>query len=312
MAAPDDQNIIDLTSEDELLADEEASGADEEVPVDHPMANEGALKADVVEPQNHSATNPVALESPSTTVILLTSSRLGLLSVPPEVRILIYRHLLVEPIPLSTYWIGSYDPIPAILQTSRLIRREAFPVFFEENTFFIGTMHPKLSILNHRQISDTIQNVEFTFWLDDTSPESARGSFIDLIEAFGSPAIARGTLHLIIRVAAYDNHLLPWLNRGLPRFTNFRNVIFRYVPDSAHARAEAMCPKLRRIHTIILQYIFGPGLSSHGIPCCLLFHPLRYLDSLPRKVEVDWMDYLDGVRLTWDQDLSSDVDEPEA
>lgn len=300
MAAPDEQNMNDVTSENERMADEEASGANEE-----------ALNADGVEPENHSTTNQVALVSPSTTLILPTSNRIGLLSVPPEVRILIYHHLLVEHNPLSTYWIGSYHPIPAILNTSSLIRREAFQVFYEENTFYIGNMHPIISILNNQQIRNTILNVQFTFRLNDTSPNRARRNFINLIEAFGSPAIVRRTLTIIIRVGPSNNHLLDWLNRGLPRFTNFRNIMFRYVPHSAHLRAERACPNVCRVHERILPPVFGPG-STQGLRRCLLFHPQQYLNSLPPEVDVDWMDYLDGVRLTWDQDPPSDADEPEA
>ena len=290
------------------MADEEASAANEEAPEDHPMANEEAFNADGVEPENHSATNQVALVSPSTNLILSTSNRLGLLSVPPEVRILIYRHLLLEENTLSTYWIGSYRPFPAILNTSRLIRREAFQVFYQENTFYIGGMHPVISILSHQQIRNTIMNVQLTIRLNDPSPDRARGNFINLIEAFGSPAIVRRTLTIIIRVGPFNNHLLKWLDRGLPRFTNFRNIVFRYVADSAHLRAIGVCNKVCRIHEIILSPVFGPG-SSQGLQRHLLFHPQQYLNSLPLEVDVDWRDYLDGISLTWDQDPPSEADQ---
>ncbi|MCJ1428710.1 hypothetical protein MMC29_006621 [Sticta canariensis] len=311
MAAPDDQNMNDVTSEDERMADEEASGPNEEAPEDHPTANEEVSNADGVEPENHSATNQVSLVSPSATPILSTSNRLGLLSVPPEVRILIYRHLLVEENPLSTYWIGSYDPFPAILNTSSLIRQEAFQVFYGENTFYIGNVHPGFSILNNQQIRNTILNVRFIFRLNDPSPNRARTNFINLIEAFGSPAIVRRTLTIIIRVGPFYNHLFDWLNRGLPRFTNFRNVIFRYVPDSSHLCAKGFCPIVCQLHEQILPPVFGPG-SSQGVRRRLVFHPQRYLNSLPPGVDVDWMDYLDGIRLTWDQDPPSDANDPEA
>ncbi|MCJ1425182.1 hypothetical protein MMC29_003070 [Sticta canariensis] len=55
--APIDQIMNDVTSEDEFMANEDQSGAKEEVSQDGTVANEEAINADGVELENHSATN---------------------------------------------------------------------------------------------------------------------------------------------------------------------------------------------------------------------------------------------------------------
>ena len=62
----------------------------------------------------------------------------GAVDLPPEIRLMIYRHLLVrsDPLPqLGPFW--SDEPRPAwnILRTCRLIYREASDVLYTENTF---------------------------------------------------------------------------------------------------------------------------------------------------------------------------------
>ncbi|MCJ1429217.1 hypothetical protein MMC29_007130 [Sticta canariensis] len=299
MAAPDDQTVDDVTSEDELMADEKESGANKEVSDDSPTANDKALNPNGVEPENHSATNQVALVGSSTTQTLPTSNRLGFLSLPPEIRLDIYRLLLISQFAVSTYWFGTYHPFPALLHTSRVIRREAFRVFYGENTFVIGFRHPMISLLNHRQIRDTIQFVNFAVVGSKvTSPNQTRRKFIHVIEAFGSPAIVRHTLVLGIQVdLVFINHLLEWLGRGLARFTNFRAVKLLFVLDDPEAELSYTSCRMQEI----LRPRLGPA-SAFGPPDELLFHPRQYLSSLPPKIDVDWMYYLDGIRLTWDQD----------
>ena len=261
MAAPDDQTMDDVTSEDELLADEEESGANE-VSQDHPIANEEALNPNGVEPENHSATDQVALVGSSTTKTLPPSNRLGFLSMPPEVRLEIYRLLLLSQFAMSTYWIGTYRPFPALLHTSTEIRREAFRVFYGENTFHIGFKHPMVSILNQQQIRDTIQFVNFAVGgAKDASPNETRRGFIDLIEAFGSPAIVRHTLLLGIHVdLIFINHLLAWLTRGLARFTNFRAVKLLFTLDDLNTFESRLSYASRRMHEI-LRPSLGPALA---------------------------------------------------
>lgn len=250
---------------------------------------------------NLSAANEQIAASSSIQTHISANSRMGLLSLPPELRVMVYRHLIVQDHPISTDWQYSTNS-PPILDTCELIRQEVFQVMFAENTFFIGVMHPAVSILNDPQISAIIQNVRYEARLNSTSPHPRKLNFIHVLREFGSPAIVRSTLTIIFHVGACGNNdLLSWFNRGLARLTNFRTVQFEFVPYSAHKRAHRLCPEICNGHEKRFAPVFGPA-ESFANGRGLLFHPQEFLNSLPREVEVDWMDYLDGIRLDWNQD----------
>lgn len=300
IAAPGDDSMYEMSSGNESSTYEATLG-------NLPIVNDGGSSTSGVEEENHSVANEIQSENPSTTNITSTSTRLGFITLPPEIRVLVFRHLLLERRPLSTYWLlAAYQTSPAIFHTSRQIRQEAFQVLYGENTFYIGAMHPRLSILNDPQIRDTIQNVHFDVRLNDSSPDRRRSTFINMIREFGSPTIVRNTLNLIFRVAPHHNNLLYWFGRALPRFTNFRSIRCEFLPSSAHSLAASNCPVLCNIYNGILTPIFGPaGSFSDGRG--LTFRPQDYLRSLCPELEVDWMESLDGIRLDWNQDPPSSL-----
>lgn len=262
--------------------------------------------------ENLSISNELALENPSGTDAISTSSRIGLLSLPPELRVHVLRHLLVENHPLSTdQHFAGYNLYPPVLRTSVLIRREAFQVFYGENSFFIGEMHPPSPLFQNRQISDTIQNVHYVVTLNGSRGRQL--GFIHVIRKFGSPTVVRGTLNLIFFVGPYGSNLRLWFARVLPAFTNFRTVQVRFVAQTAHRvpEAEALCLLICDGYKAVLTPAFGPAESfadGHG----LRFHPQQHLNSLPPESDVDWIDYLGGIRLIWNQDPPTINDEPEA
>ena len=225
------------------------------------------------------------------------SSERGLLSLPPELRVIIYRHLLVERRPLSTYWRAAcYEPFPAILETCTLIRREAFQVLYGENVFFIGLKHPQISILSNRQIADTIQHVRYAVDLYGPSiPLPKRLIFLHLIHEFGSQAIIRDSLQVVFHIVGLD---LPTPMRlyaaGLGRFTNFRIVRFEFVEHRGNTRGA--CALLAEMFELLLTPKFGPA-ESFANGCVLEFHPQHFLSS--RSPDVDWMEHLDGIRQDW-------------
>lgn len=228
-----------------------------------------------------------------------TSSERGLLSLPPELRVIIYRHLLVEGRPLSTYWRAAcYEPFPAILDTCRLIRREAFQVLYGENVFFIGLKHPQISILSNRRIADTIQHVRYAVYLYGPSvPLPRRLNFLHLIHEFGSQAIIRDTLQVVFHVVVVGLDLptpMRLYAAGLGRFTNFRTVRFEFVEHSDDT--EGTCAPLAEMYELLLTPKFGPA-ESFANGCVLEFHPQDFLSS--RSPDVDWMEHLDGIRQHW-------------
>lgn len=108
------------------------------------------LEADI---ESLSISNELTLENPSSTDGISTSSRVGLLSLPPELRVLVLRHLLLENSPLSTVQLfAGFNLYPPVLRACVLIRREAFQVFYGENSFFIVHMHPPSPLLQNLQI----------------------------------------------------------------------------------------------------------------------------------------------------------------
>ena len=295
MSEPDDQLMIDVESEDELTFNGEQPDTSEDV-------------------ESHSITNEVASEDPTTASAVSTDTGLGLLSLPPEVRLMVFRQLLLEHRPLSTYWLGSvYLPFPAILNTCRLIRQEAFEVMYGENVFFIGFPHPRLTLLHHRLIVDTIQNVRLDVFFNDPWHPSRRLRFIRTIQEFGSPAIVRNTLNVIVHVGNTNPQgLLLWYAGGLRRFTNFREIQIEFVPDPLRLHAvEDLCFILCGVCEDYLTPTFGPArdfADRRGVQ----FDPQSYLNSLPPIVYVDWMDYLDGIRLNWNSDPSTNAGETDA
>lgn len=278
-----------------------------------PDVNDEVSNTREAELENRSVATEAASENSSSTNVISTNSRLGFLSLPGELRLSVYRELLLHDHPLSTEWPGAgYQPFPAILHTCTLIRREAFQVMYGENTFYMDFMHPTHSILKNRQLRDRIQNVEFEANLCDLSSQT---KFLHLMREFGSPSIVRGVLNIIFRVGASENDgLHSWFAVSLRKFTNFRIIQIEYVAafrsslPGAYDLAQQLCPILCDAHKHSLTPVFGPAISftcRHG----LRFRPQSYLNSLPP--DVDWMHHLDGIRLNWNQD-PTDVDESEA
>lgn len=283
MAAPDEQPTNEMASETESIANEEESNTNNAATENHASVNEEASNSSCeLVLGTHSATNQLPSENPSTANIIDSSSQVGLLSLPPEVRVIVFQHLLLRRGSLN--W-------------------SAFQVYFGENTFYVGSMLPKLSILNVQPIRDTLQNIHFVVRLNDPSPHRTKSSFIRMIHELGSPTSARGTLLIHFVVITVRDDLLPWYARSLPRFTNFRTIQFEFLGTSADILAKRLCSLLCHNHELEFHPFFGPAeyvANGRG----LRFHPRRYLNSLPPEVEVDWMEYLDGVRLNWNEDPS--------
>ncbi|MCJ1271625.1 hypothetical protein MMC22_011529 [Lobaria immixta] len=281
----------------------------------HGTASEDHPTVSMQAPYPNGEADPGNDSASSTKNIIPTSSGLGLLSLPPEVRLLVYRQLLVLDHPLSTNWPGMvwglrpYSPHwprlmldlnPPILKTSSLIRREAFQVMYGENTFLISPSYSRTHALYTPPVRDVLRKVQVDVNSNDRWPYLARGSFIPVIRAFDSPAIIRGTLDIILRVNHPVNELLDWLAVALCRFTNFETVKIAFA-DSGYAAS--ICVALREEHMDTFTSYLGPARpfdTEYG----LTFHPRQFQDSLPLKVEVDWQEHLDGIRLKWNEDPS--------
>ena len=262
--------LLSMASESRTIAEKKGSET-------YPLIGKTLLNARGANSENHSE-NEVESENAGITKLMSTDNRLGFLSLPPELRVQIYRHLLLEHRPLSTDWrFSTYLPNAAILATCKLIRCEAFQVLYGENVFFLRSAEPELSILANPHVADTMQNLYLDTRLDDSSSHP-RSSFIHMIRAFGSPEIIRGTLTITFRVNARNNGMLFWFARGLPRFTNFRVIQFVFLARPSDHLAQSLAPLLCDIQKDLFTPVFGPAISiADG--CGLLFYPQDYLNS---------------------------------
>lgn len=315
MSTPDNQSLDETASHNKPFSIKEKSKVSPSVAIEEGFnTSEAELESDLV-------ANELPSNNTSATNVTPTSSELGLLCLPPELRVEVLRHLLRKPHPLS-----NFGPIPAILNTCHTLRREAFQIMYEENTFnFDFDSDPEHCMLNNRQIHDAIRHVHFESWLYDypghySSVARSRSKMLNLVRKFGSPAIVRGTLKVIFHVDAYDHNLISWYICRLRTFTNFKMVLVEFrpgypLPFSHDFSLPEPWPLLCEILKDALTPTFGPALSFANAcgdsDCGLRFYPQQYLRSHPRKADVDWMDGLDGIRLDWNQDSTNFNENPD-
>lgn len=90
-----------------------------------------------------------------------TRSSLGLLDLPAEIRLMIFRSLLVNPQDMDVLQRGS---IPRaclnVLRTNRLVHGEEFDVFWRENRFIKFPGNMCFGLKKFPRIRDTIQHVQ--------------------------------------------------------------------------------------------------------------------------------------------------------
>ncbi|MCJ1465441.1 hypothetical protein MMC07_004059 [Pseudocyphellaria aurata] len=240
--------------------------------------------------------------------ILSTSNHLGFLSLPRELRDMVYRQTVVQNCIISTDLRdrrGSTSYWHPIFGTCQLVCEEALQVLVTQNTFFIGNRYPRRSITNIPGFRDMIRNVHYEAprhaW---HNPYPRNWPFMATIREFGLPAITRDTFSVVFRVSPFHcfrTSLPLWYTRRLRAFTNFQTVRIEYLICPPHPPARPVYIQACDFHRVRLEPWLGPAeFVADGLG--LLFHPQQYRNSLPPKV--DWMEHLDGIRLDWIQDPS--------
>lgn len=238
-----------------------------------------------------------------------TRSPLGLLDLPTELRLMIFRHLLVHPqgLDLETVQLPS-RPWPSldILRASRLIHGEAFEVFYRENLFlnFLGALESSLDPLPLRRIPfplviDTLRkiHVNVTLWFR----LFAIRNFLRFMPHLGNPSIIRDTLMVeFVLNGSYprSSDSLGWFARALGRFTNFRTVElqFRYCCGGENPAFD-VADYFRLAMEPVLGHAESVTLDGNG---GLRFRPVDHLNRL--QDDGDWADFLGGLRLEWNED----------
>ncbi|MCJ1467991.1 hypothetical protein MMC07_006617 [Pseudocyphellaria aurata] len=241
-----------------------------------------------------------------------TSTRNWILYLPPEIRRIIYRHVLQEPCELSWNWLPSLSQsglqaLPGLFFTSRLIYRESMEAFYRVNTFYVHSWHPRMALSPSRPMSHLLQNLHVPVWLSEHGHIDRR-QFGEVIKAIGDPNIIRHTLYLEIKMfPPSDMFPLPsmqFLHQGLGRFTNFRHV---EVGISYTNRPDLSCAMQYEGVVNAMQQVLGPatcGRLRNGRNG-LTFHPQRFLNRQPPQESVDWIDHLGELHRLWNEDDST-------
>ena len=252
-------------------------------------------------PPDDQAANEVALPDPSASntaaetqsLNVASPPRLGFLSLPREIRDMVYRELFHRPSP-SEVWYRLLKPVPDFLATCKLTNREAFEILWGENPYIWENPPPPLlpGLLN--RIVDTIQILHVTVrW------GSFSAVFYDAVRRFGNPGKIRDNLEIRFvrdpRPLSYDLTYMDRFLVGLGRFTNFKTVRIvvawrgkdLHISNRVSTRiAQAMCPRL------------GPS-EPNADGNALVLHPRAHWKAQQPQETVDWMNLLDGIRLDW-------------
>lgn len=230
----------------------------------------------------------------------ITSTRNWILYLPPEIRMIIYRDVLQLPheIPWEFPLLRSLpnlQVLASLLRTSSLIRREAIPVFFGVNTFSFSRWSPRLAVGSSWWL---IQNLAIYIQIGAAN-HGPRQQFLDIIHNLGNPSTIRGTLSVYITMdfpfLSFRRVPLHFYLRSLGRFTNFRAVELYLFCRGPLAPDPAI---FYGLFENAQRYVLGPArplATGHG----LIFLPQQFVNAQSRREDVDWMEYLDGIRLTW-------------
>lgn len=243
-----------------------------------------------------------------------TGHRPQLFDLPPEVRRMIFRHLLVIPDGFDFRFLNPRPgPSINILRTSRLIYEEAFEVLYRENLFSncLGLVTSPLT--QFPRIINTIRNVHVnTLIIGRFFP---RQDFLRYLHHFGGPSITRGTLTVDLLLDPLSSipqgmlewsFPLKWFIRAMGRFTNFRTI-------------ELYCNRrgfgYHSLHVLeflesALEPVFGKSEHSSREGNGLKFHQTRYRNRRSERNDGDWADFLDGIRLKWNEDVTN-AEDPE-
>lgn len=269
----------------------------------------------------HAATNSQSIN------IAFKRSKLGFLSLPPELRLMVYRQLFHDNDGIidMAEWQTSSSSLPPLLQTCKLINKEAFEALLENPKFIYRDPDwprrhpPQWPISKHirMRVVDTIQSLDVRIVMEKPTTK-----FLHLIREFGNPARIRRFLKVTFSAARVDSFLydrpITWFLTGLCTFTNFETVDLSFqfaytyndIPFNEFP-SDSIAQTLQHrfgsakflIHSIGPQNLYWDGYI-------LQFHPHNHRHSQQAQRaqrSVDWMDLLDGTRLEWNQNETANA-----
>lgn len=238
-----------------------------------------------------------------------TRNPTGLLDLPVELRLDIFRYLLVSPHLVD---IAGWQQDPssvAILRTNRLIHREAADVYYRENRFTDIWKYSGGAIMEFPRILDPLWNFDYKVDL----PHEFSGSlyFLKIMRSLGTPSnTTRGTLTLtfcpdsFFPDGARSCRPLNWFIRALGRCTNFQTIELHVYQWGIRNR---FLTKLEYLEAR-LKPVLGDAEDVSREENGLRFHPIDHRIRCREMDDghADWADSLDGIRLGWNDDVTED------
>ena len=211
----------------------------------------------------------------------------GLLDLPPEIRYIIFRLLLLHHDLSEICWYIPPRNYLAILKTNRLINRETSDVFYGENTFvkWFWSIAGRSQITWSPRIIDMMQNLQITLTIHGTDEEynpfkkSAVKTFRKFVQDFGNQSIVRRTLAVTFLI---DNFGLPLLSKfvhPLGQLTHFRTIELFFQHSTNLPRNIPNDITRHNYVQTALEPLFGDAeeFERDGFELkCLRFHPLDF------------------------------------
>lgn len=233
--------------------------------------------------------------------VISTPCSLRLLDLPPELRLMVFRHLLIAP---NGLWLENWSKIPRppvdILRTSKLIYREALDVFYGENWFW-DCCHPRLfpTLGPFPRVIDAIRNLHVNLNVWNRGSTYERREYFNLIHHFGKSSIIRGTIVIEYGINGLDTEPLKFYIRALRGFTSFRTIELHF-KDYDGNRFFPLLAWVKATLTSALGDAEDFDLADWTLAtrAGLRFHPI---DRRTLRRGGDWADFLDGIRLEWNE-----------
>lgn len=202
--------------------------------------------------------------------VISTRSPTGLLDLPPELRLMIYRLLLVRPHDLNPeIWASGPQPSVGLLRTNRLLHREAFHVLYGENKFENYLQSPHDSLARFPRLINTIRNLRVSIPLYLGNPGIEK--FSKYMHHFGNSSIIRGTLSVDIDFGSTNPPFSDSLIQALGRCNRFKNIELQIDQDGTLNHTLDTLEDLKNA----LESVLGDADNFNREERMLRFHPIH-------------------------------------